>query len=105
MRKARLAAGLASAVVATSTVLAPTSAEAGPAYYFLECTGGSYVSAKMKVTRSNVMSCAGGVLFLSNSESGSIKGYNGLWCVETGQRYRSWSGWRILNSDCKAWLN
>lgn len=104
MKTKRMAIGIAAAVAATGTVLTPAPTQADPPSYFLECVAGSYVSAKQAVTRGNVMGCAGGVLFLTNRGSGAMKAYGGNWCVYTGQKHKSWTGWQILGSDCKAWL-
>lgn len=106
MRKARLAVGVASAVVATSTVLAPTPVEAGPALYVVQCHSASRVTPPAAVTRSNVMSCPAGILVLDNLESSSdSQRYDGTWCILTGNEHPTWSGWRIINSDCRGWVD
>lgn len=87
--------------VAATITMTPQAAQAGPAMYYLECVGGSYVSEKQSVTRLNVMGCAGGVLYLTNQDSGKMVAYNGYWCVLTGQAHRGWTGWQILNSGCR----
>lgn len=86
-------------------VLVPTPADAGPAMYYVQCFSGRYYSAKMSVTRLNVMSCTGGILRLHNRDAGTQFAYDGNWCIMTGQRYTSWTGWQILNSDCRGWAN
>lgn len=104
--KNRLAVALASAVFAVGTILAPPPATAGPALYYLICTNTrDHYSPKMSVTRSNVMSCPAASLWLFNDEAGTWKKYDGLWCIYTGQRYTKWTGWQILGSNCKGWLN
>jgi hypothetical protein len=71
------------------------------AVYYLECNGQSGVAWRLKpVTRTWVMSCAGGVLYRVEMDSQHDVAYYGDWCIDVGKQHPSWTGWQIL-AGCK----